>query len=143
MWALPVGVENGPVKEPLFRQPIRKDIYSAYAGQLVDGVVNPYVAGNEMDLDIEMRKVRFGVLRQLVRAAAVDNADGLRSAKKALIDAGFPAEKVADFNALPENVRDLAGIRKVAGLLRDDTEAERIVTDWQRFFREKYERVSN
>ncbi len=143
MWALPVGAEHGPVKEPLFRQPIRKDVYQAHAGTFVDGVVNPYVAGNEMDLDIEMRKVRFGVLRQLVRAAAVDNANGLQSAKKALIDGGFPAEKVGEFNALPENVSDLGGIRTVAELLRDDTQAERIVTDWQRFFREKYERVAN
>ena len=140
--ALPPGQPDGPRKDALMRQPIRKDVYTHYAGKLLPLVISPYEAGNEMAIDAEARKVRYGVLRFLIRAAAIDNADGLKKAKKKLIDSGFAKDLLEQFDALPPNVQSVDGLREVAGKLTDATENERIVTDWQRFFRDKYRRMT-
>jgi len=144
LWALNVGEPDGPVRNPLGRQPIRKDVYDTYAGsgKLSPWTVNPYESGNEMRIDAELRKVRFGVLRQLVRAAAVDNRRYLQAARARLIETNFEPVRLAEFNRLPENVATREGVFEVAKLLKDKTRAEKIATAWQRFFREKYLKVS-
>ncbi|MHC4718421.1 MAG: hypothetical protein ACYS5V_15720, partial [Planctomycetota bacterium] len=142
MWALPVGAEGGPTSEPLFRRPIRKDVYTHYAGQLTPGVENPYEAGTALKLDVPMRKARQGALRYLVRAAAVDNADALAKAKKKLIDTSFEPARLEEFNKLPSNVTSLEQIADVSEKLKDPTEGEKIRGAWRKFFRDKYERVA-
>jgi len=142
LWALRVGEPDGPVRTPLGRQPIRKDVYAHYAGRMSPWIVDPYQEGNAMVLDVAMSKARFGVLRQLVRAAAIDNRDGMREAKRKLIQTDFAAARLEEFNRLPDNVATREDIARVAEQLNDKTMAERIVTDWQRFFRDKYRRVA-
>lgn len=142
LWCLKVGAADGPVKHALFRQPIRRDVYEAYAGHLLPGVVNPYEAGNEMKVDLEMRKVRFGVLRNLVRAAAIDCGDGLKKARKKVIDRPSDAARLAAFGALPPDVATREQIAEVAAKLKDSTLRDRVVTGWQRFFRDKYAEVA-
>jgi iron(III) transport system substrate-binding protein len=142
LWALPIGAEDGPTASALMRQPIRRDVYTYYAGKLSPGIADPYAGEHELVLDVEMKDVRMGLLRHLVKAAAVDNADGLRAAKKKLIDTNFEAARLKEFNALPADLASREQIAEVAGKLHDATEAERIITDWQRFFRSKYERVA-
>jgi len=142
LWALRVGAPDGPVQFPLMRQPIRKDVYVRYAQYLSPWIVNPYEAGNEMQLDVEMRKIRFGVLKYLVRAAAIDNAQGIKAAKKKLIETHFEPTRLELFNALPADVATPRQIAQVAAKLSDTTAAEKILTDWQRFFRDKYRRVA-
>ncbi|HUT61855.1 MAG TPA: extracellular solute-binding protein, partial [Phycisphaerae bacterium] len=142
LWAVRPGETDGPVHNALGRQPIRKDVYEAYAGKMSAWIINPYEAGNEMQLDVQMREVRFGVLRQLVRAAAIDNLDGLRKARKKLIETNFPADRLATFNELPANVRTRQDIAAAAEALKDTTAAERITTDWRRYFREKYQALA-
>jgi len=82
------------------------------------------------------------VLRHLVRAAAVDNANGLKKAKRKLIESGFAADGLNEFNSLPPDVAAGENIAETARRLKDATQAERIVTDWQRFFRDKYDRIA-
>jgi hypothetical protein len=144
LWGNRVGTEHGPVAEPLHRQPIRRDAYTAYADQLLGGVENPYKAGNEMTLDIPMRKVRFGVLKYLVRAAAVDNAAALKQAKAAIVAAEGQgrARLEQQLYELPPNVRTREQIADIAERLRDPVEAEKITTAWHRFFRGKYESIA-
>jgi len=142
MWALRVGTDGGPIRSPLGRQPIRKDIYGKYGRQFLDRVINPYEAGYEMQLDTELWSVSFGVLRQLVHAAAVSNRDGLTAARKKLIDSGFDAELSAEFNRLPDNVATIEQARRTGALLSDEKQADIIVTDWTTFFRDKYRRIS-
>ena len=136
------GHPDGPVKHALYRQPVRRDIYSHYRGKLLAGVVNPYEAGSEMKLDTRMWKVRYGLLKHLVRAAAIDNAEGLRRARKKLIEANFPPPRRRQFNDLPPDIRTAQQLIDAARKLQDKTSAERIVTDWQRFFRDKYSRLA-
>ncbi len=144
LWGNRVGTKHGPVAEPLHRQPIRRDAYTAYGDRLLGGVESPYKAGNEMTLDIPMRKVRFGVLKYLVRAAAVDNAGPLKQAKAAIVAAeGQDRARLEQrLYELPPNVRTREQIADIAERLRDPVEAEKITTAWHRFFREKYETIA-
>lgn len=142
IWALRVGEPHGPVRNELGRQPIRRDVYETYKEGLSSWVVDPYQTGNELQVDTEMQRVRFGVLRQLVRAAAIDNHKGLLAARRQLIAKGFPPELVAEFNALPPNVGRREQIAEMARSLRDAQQSELIVTNWIKFFREKYDRIA-
>ena len=139
--ALRVGEPDGPIRTLLGRQPIRRDVYTTYVGSFSPGVVNPYRAGNEMTLDMDVRAVRYEVLKYLISAAAVDNLSEMKAARRRLIESPDPA-KLAEFVSLPENVATVEGVRRVAGQLSDPTEAERIMTEWQRFFRDKYRRIA-
>jgi ABC-type Fe3+ transport system substrate-binding protein len=142
LWALKVGEPDGPVRNALGRQPIRSDVYDLYAGRLSPWTVNPYEAGNEMKIDTEMLSVRFGVLRNLVKAAAVDNLAYLQGARRKLIETNFEPTRLAEFNRLPDNVATREGVAMVAKQLKDKTQAENIASQWQQFFRDKYRNVA-
>lgn len=142
LWALPVGHPDGPVRTPLGRQPIRRDFYEKYAGDYLPQIVNPYAVGQGMTLDVELWSISYGVLRQLVWAAAVENLDGLRAAKKRLIDTGFEANRLERFHRLPENLATRERVADTASLLRDKKQMDIIVTDWVTFFRETYHHVA-
>lgn len=142
LWALPAGADDGPAKEALYRHPIRRDIYTHYAGKLVGRITSPYQGGATVQLDTDMWKTRSDVLKRLVAAAAIDNAGGLKKAKRKLIETGFDARLLAEFNVLPPNVATTEQISGVAKDLADDAKAERISAGWRRFFREKYRKIA-
>ena len=95
-----------------------------------------------MKIDTEMLNIRFGVLRNLVKAAAVDNLQYLQAARRKLIETNFEPRRLAEFNRLPDNVATREAVAQVARQLRDRTQAEKLAAEWQRFFREKYRSVS-
>ena len=142
LWALPAGAAGGPVRTALGRQPIRRDVYRQYAGKLLPWIVDPYQAGQALQVGPDMQKVDFGVLRLLVQAAALDNLQDLRQARAALIRTRFRPDLVAEFNRLPENIDDVEEMPAIVRQFKDKAQAERIVTDWQRFFRDKYRRIA-
>ncbi len=141
LWAVRPGEEGGPGDEALGRQPIREDVYETYAGKLSPWVINPYAAGNEMDLDVAMRNIRFGVLRSLVQAAAVDNTDALQTAKKTVIDSGFDAAQVALFTELPPNVRTREQIADLAEPMKDKAKKEQLLRGWRAFFADQFAKL--
>jgi hypothetical protein len=116
-------------------------VFDSYKGKLLEGISDPFASGQEMKLDLAMRDVRFGLLRHLVRAAALDNRELLKQAKQALIDSDFEASRAKLFYELPPNVRTREQITEVAARLGDETQREKIVTDWAAFFRAKYRKV--
>jgi iron(III) transport system substrate-binding protein len=145
LWALRVGQPDGPIRSPLCRQPIRRDVYEAYAGQILPRIVNPYETAGNMKIDMKVWGIRFGVLRSLVGAAAIENAQFLKAARKKLIETNFEPRRLAEFNRLPDDVDTMTKLAQVAKALGDKTrpeDAEKITSEWQRFFREKYQRVS-
>lgn len=77
-----------------------------------------------------------------MEAAAIKNRQGLKSAKKKLIDTNFDAERLAEFNRLPANVATLDDVAKTAPRLRDPRQGDIIRSDWAEFFADKYKRVS-
>jgi ABC-type Fe3+ transport system substrate-binding protein len=142
LWALPVGHEDGPAYASLGRQPIRRDVYEKYAGQLPPMIINPYGADQTMAVDKKLWDISYGLLRQLVYAAAVKNLDGLKAAKKTLIDQGFDPDRLKFFNALPENISTLEKLEETDRLLQDKKQQDIIVSRWIAFFREKYQKVA-
>ena len=142
LWALPAGADDGPTENTLYRQPVRKDVYTRYAGKLAGGMTSPYEGGRGVQLDTAMWATRSDVLKRLVSAAAVKNADGLKKAKRKLIDTQFDAARLAEFGALPSDVARADQIAAVARDLLDSAKAERISSAWRTFFREKYAKVA-
>ena len=142
LWACKVGSESGPLEYDLMRQPIRKDVYEKFAAELAPWINSPYQAPQQMHLDMEVAKLRANILPQLVEAAAIDNIEGLKKAKAKLIEKNFESYLLMDFNRLPDNLATLEALAKTAEALKNETQAEQIVTRWQRFFADKYERVS-
>lgn len=146
LWALRAGTEGGPAEEALFRTPVRKDVFRKHGDKLLAGITNPYGAGNEMDLDPEMHAYVQEPLKQLVVAAAVKNLDGLRAARERIngtTDADARAKLTARFTELPPDARTPAQLKQLSEKLRDDTQRERIVTDWERFFEDKYDAIAD
>ncbi|MBD3646810.1 MAG: extracellular solute-binding protein [Pseudomonadales bacterium] len=142
LWALPAGHPDGPDHATLGRQPIRRDVYEKFGDQFSSAIVNPYAVGQSLEVDTELWADSYGLLRNLVWAAAVRNVDQLKAAKKKLIETDFEPERLALFNALPENVATREAIEETDALLSDDVQRDRIVTDWITWFRDKYERVA-
>jgi len=139
--ALKVGKDHGPVSYALCRQPVRKDVYQLYAQDMLDAIVNPYQEGQAMDMQGHRSRISFGVLRQLVRTAAIDNLDDLRDARAYIIKAGSPEHLLAEFVSLPENVNTLEKMEAISADMADEVTRERILTEWTRFFAIKYRRI--
>jgi hypothetical protein len=109
---------------------------------MLSRIVNPYEVGQTMNVDRGLRSASYGLLRQLVWAAAVRNVDFLKAAKKKLIDTNFAADRLALFNQLPDNVATREAVAATNKLLRDRKQRDIIVTDWVAFFRNQYEQVA-
>jgi iron(III) transport system substrate-binding protein len=142
LWALPVGAKDGPVSHFLGRCPIRQDVYRTYAGQFHPSLADPYEKGASMELDAKMRSARYGVLAQLVKAAAVENRQLMHDAKHKLIETNFDKARLAEFNRLPSDIDTPEKIYTTAESLKDPVKAEKIVTAWTAFFRERFASVS-
>ena len=95
-----------------------------------------------MKLDFDLWSLSYGILRQMVWTAAVENLDGLRAAKKRLIETGFEANRLKEFNRLPENIATRQKVAETLRLLGDKKQLDIILTDWVTFFRDKYKRVA-
>ncbi len=141
LWALKVGDPEGPVRNALGRQPIRTDVYGIYAGRFSPWTINPYDSGSGMTLDTKMLNESFGPMRNLVRAAAIDNLPYLQAARKKLIETNFEPSRLAEFNRLPDNVATSQAVADMNKKLRDKDQAEKITSQWQQFFRDKYRKV--
>ena len=143
LWALPAGDPDGPLWASLGRLPIRKDVYEIYSGRLMPEIINPYDFGQSMNIDSKVWDASYGLLRQLVWAAAVRNLDGLKTAKQKLIKSNLDEGLVKEFNTLPQNVSTIEKVAETAELLRDAKKSDIIVTDWIRFFKDKYDRITD
>jgi hypothetical protein len=137
-----VGEKDGPARSPLGRQPIRKDVYAAYAGKMLDAIVNPFEAGQSMSLEGFRTEIDYGVLKDLVAAAAVDTTDDLRAARAALESANWPADLAREFRRLPDNVDTTQKMADRAKDMKDPVAKEHITKDWQDFFRLKYRTIA-
>ncbi|MFA6133430.1 MAG: ABC transporter substrate-binding protein [Phycisphaerae bacterium] len=149
LWALRAGEEDGPVRFVLGRQPIRRDVYEIYAGKLAPRIINPYQSGQAMLVTPAMQKVHFGVLRQLIGSAVLDNIDRLRAARRRLNQlqadpaaAEEYARRLDLFNRLPENVESLDKMNAVAARLKDPAAALTLTNGWRDFFSHQFQEVA-
>jgi iron(III) transport system substrate-binding protein len=139
LWALPVGHPDGPVREALLRNPIRKDVYTIYAGQLCPEIVNPYQI--QTATDQKYMSGLFAVLRNLIKAGQIDNVHDLKRARQVLIEKQFPADLVAIWNELPPDLQSARDVAAASKKLSDTTQRDLLTTAWRDFFRAKYQRI--
>jgi len=103
LWNLKPGVEGGPDYYALRRLPVRKDFYeiSGIAALRSDPEELPYA--EQADRLIYHKAWTGGLFRELsfaIRVMCLDTQPELKRAWRALIDAGMPAEALAQFQDL-------------------------------------------
>ncbi|MFW6154046.1 MAG: ABC transporter substrate-binding protein [Planctomycetota bacterium] len=146
LWCLPPGAAGGPAEDALYRQPIRRDTYETYRDKMLDQLVDIYRFGSDFELDQDLQALRVSyLLPRLMRVAAVDNDRLLRRAWRKLIAEGLPADELAVFVALPEDLATTeamaATARRIAELdsAGDDKALQILEAGWRNYFREKYQ----
>ncbi len=99
LWFAKPGTPNGPKLRALHRTPIRRDVYTAenLANSTMPGV-HPYEDAGNFTYQRELTGAAFNTLRQLVKAMCIDSHEEMKSAWRALRDAGMPADALAVFS---------------------------------------------
>jgi len=98
LWDFKPGTPGGPKRAALRRPPIRKDFYTPeHAEFMADAEVNPYEISKGFVYEEKWTGDAFRSLRFVIRSACVDAHEELREAWHALIEAGMPAEALAEF----------------------------------------------
>ncbi len=143
IWGLQVGKPGGPTRKALNRIPIRKDFYTKYEADLPPWLQNPFAEGVGMQVDSRIREVRYGVLAQLVRAAAIENLDMMKKARQVLKQNPDNQTLRQLFYALPENMDAEDDVFTVAEGLKDKVQADKILSGWIEFFRTNYKQIVN
>ena len=140
LWILPTGTEDGPTGASLNRMPIRMDVYDIYKDNLPEYIKSPYKIEAPLVLDGELREVRYDVLVYLVKAAAIDNTDLLKKARKAVHE---NPELMKKFATLPDNIDTVEKIHKLHSKIKDNNERHAIVSEWSKHFRETFTAIIN
>ena len=142
LWCLPAGAEGGPKEHDLLRQPVRRDAYQAAQGRMLDPLIDPFTQGGGFTRNDESYRIRTSSLHgPLMQAAAIDNQQALAEAWKAIIDKGMPDDLMRQFTALPDNLADEQTALATAEKLSDPKTREKVLTDWQVYFRDKYKAI--
>ena len=142
LWCLPAGAAGGPAQHALYRQPVRRDVYEKYKGKMLAPLSDPFVQSGDFKLNQEALEILVSrLLGPLMAAAAIDSRKQLSEAWKVIVDAGQPASLLAEFTSLPADLATEAKALETARKLTDEKQREMITSAWQRFFREKYERI--
>ena len=101
LWNYRTGTPDGPTRVALRRLPIRRDLYTPrHLQYFSDPDEMPYETGRAFTYKPEWTASAFGSIRFLIRSCFIDAHDELREAWRALIENGFPAEAMADFERL-------------------------------------------
>jgi len=108
-------------------------------------LVDIFERSGDFKLNEETASIRISRLHgPLMKAAAVDSQAELHRAWKTIIDAGSGDHAQAllkEFVALPPDLADEKTALETAKKLSDPKQRELITSRWQRFFREKYQRI--
>jgi len=98
LWMLPAGAPGGPRKFTLGRLAILPSVYEEAAARGTVIPFNPFEAKPADFYDPAKESVRQSVLADYMRVVLVENLDAAKKAWKALVDAGLPAGRVAEFS---------------------------------------------
>ena len=154
LWNYRPGTPGGPRKSALRRMPVRRDFYpdperpavqaraKAHArhtsDNLLDPAVDAYHLAGAFEYQPRWTAAHFGFFRQLVRAMCMDAGEELRTAWKAIADAGGPEanpEAMALLQRLPDRPVPIAW--KTAGEAAGSNAME-AMREWTVFFRDSY-----
>lgn len=143
IWDFKLGTPGGPQRAAIRRPPIRKDFYTAaHAEFMADAEVNPYEISKGFVYEEKWTGNAFRSLRFIIRTACVDTHEELREAWHALIEAGMPAEALAEFEDVSMISYDEATGRIVTILNAKNKIGEvELARELAGVFRAKYARV--
>ncbi|MCX6873329.1 MAG: extracellular solute-binding protein [Verrucomicrobia bacterium] len=98
LWFGKPGTPGGPRDRALHRTPIRTDTYTAakLANSTLPGLA-PFTDSGNFTYQRELTGAAFNTLRQLVKIICIDSHEEMKSAWRALIAAGMPADALAVF----------------------------------------------
>jgi ABC-type Fe3+ transport system substrate-binding protein len=137
LWGVRAEARRG-YRDTLYRYPVLPGVYEKYAGEMAVSE-NPLTMQYELPIDLEKAMKQSDIVAPLLRAAAGENGILLQRCWKRVIDAGMPADALAELTRPPfsEDEAYALGTRATAG----GPEAEALVTGWTRDFRARYERI--
>ena len=99
LWFGKPGTPGGPKERALHRTPIRRDLYTPaiLANTTMPGIL-PYEDPGNFTYQAELTGKSFNTLRQLVKVMCIDSHEEMKSAWKAMHEAGMPPEALAVFS---------------------------------------------
>ena len=138
------GVPGGPVRNPLNRPAVRRELYSRrYDDFRFEKDYDPYRSGSDFVYRSAWTGRYYGLLSRLIKCIMLEPSNELREAWRAVIAAGGPEkvpEAMAAFNALPFSYEEAAGanrrLRPGPGNSAQDVAA--MLRSWSDFARRNY-----
>jgi ABC-type Fe3+ transport system substrate-binding protein len=144
LWNLKPGTSGGPEYFALRRLPVRKDFYEIPGIDRLrsDPEEKPYAPQERLIYHPERTGWLFRELAFIVRVMCLDTQPELKRAWQALIDAGMPAEALAEFQNLSAVDYAAAGGR-IRSALRSKNKVDeiRLANELGNKFRAQYERT--
>lgn len=122
----------------LYHYPIVPRIYTDYADKLAVNE-NPFAADFGVQVDLTKSGWQTFLLVPLVEAACGDRHVLLQQTWRKLIDAGLPADALAEFTRPP--LDEDAASKAVEKMLESPEETERLIDEWSRVFESRYRAV--
>lgn len=143
LWAKKAGAPGGPVRYTLYRQPVRRDLYTPE--ELADtciGDAQPFDLARDFEYRGDWTGRLFTVMRVLIKVMIIDCGPELRAAwQEILAQGGLEAispEQRAAFEALPFRYAEAA--QALSAISTPESQAT-LQRQWIEFFRDSYARA--
>jgi len=142
LWFGKPGSAGGPRDRALYRTPIRRDVYTpSNLANSTQPQLNPYTARGNLTYQHELTGAAFNTLRQLVRIVCIDSHEEMKSAWRAIIAAGMPAEALAVFGDVSRVSYATCGKGDAALDSSDPLRAEARAAELGAWFRANYHKA--
>jgi len=138
LWALPADVPGGPPAEPLYRYPIRPDVYEQHKGRLVVKG-NPFAEPSDFKINPAEDLAYTTLLPLLVKAACGPNHLALQQAWRLAAAEGENAPKLASLKKPPFDYEQAMHYAQVC--TKDPRRARELEAEWARLFEQRYRSV--
>lgn len=138
LWALGAA-DGGPFGKPLFRYPIRTDVYAQFGDKLlVEG--NPFAQEDAFRIDLDLQKTYTRLLPVLIEGiCANDNHLLLQKAWRVAREQGQDSPAWATLKKPP--FEHANALRYAEELAEDAWAAEQLQSEWETLFRTRYEQA--
>jgi ABC-type Fe3+ transport system substrate-binding protein len=162
LWMLPAGAPGGPRQYTLGRLAVLPSIYQEAEALSAPAAVNPFAAPPADFYDASKETARQSILADYLRVTLVENHAALKKAWKAVIDAGLPADRLAQLTRplvseeemlrlaredwAPVLAAEDAAAEEKAELRRQEEQRQRrksdLLTGWSEEIRRRYEALA-
>ncbi len=143
LWSRKANTPGGPVRYSLYRQPVRRDLYTPE--ELVNtciGNAQPFDLAHDFEYRGDWTGRLFTVMRVLIKVMIIDCGPELRAAWKDILGQGGLAaisqEQRAAFEALPFTYAEASQV--LADISTPESQAV-LQRQWIEFFRANYDRA--